>query len=246
MHYTFDFMSVFVNWPRLLEGAWLTIQLSALSIVLGFVVGTLCAIAFKSKIWLLQAVVKIYVEIIRNTPLLVQVFLVYFGLASIGLRLTAETAAVIALTVNVGAYTSEIMRAGINSIHPGQIEAAECLGMSKFHVYWHVVLLPAVERVYPSLTSQFILLMLNSSVCSAIAARPRMSCRSCSSASGRAPAPGVRVRPGSTPGCIGSRTTSAPIACASGARSPCRRTGMRPIPRPMPTPRWKPRRRARR
>jgi polar amino acid transport system permease protein len=170
MHYTFDFMSVFVNWPRLLEGAWLTIQLSALSIVLGFVVGTLCAIAFKSKIWLLQAVVKIYVEIIRNTPLLVQVFLVYFGLASIGLRLTAETAAVIALTVNVGAYTSEIMRAGINSIHPGQIEAAECLGMSKFHVYWHVVLLPAVERVYPSLTSHLNLLMLASSITSQISA----------------------------------------------------------------------------
>jgi len=77
---------------------------------------------------------------------------------------------VIALTVNVGAYTAEIMRAGINSIHPGQIEAAECLGMSKFHVYWHVVLLPAVERVYPSLTSQFILLMLASSITSQISA----------------------------------------------------------------------------
>lgn len=168
MHYTFDFMSVFVNWPRLLEGAWLTIELSTLSILLGFVLGTLCAIAYKSKNRLLQAVVQIYVEIIRNTPLLVQVFLVYFGLASIGLRLSAETAAVIALTVNVGAYTAEIMRAGINSIHPGQIEAAECLGMSKFHVYWHVVLLPAVERVYPSLTSQFILLMLASSITSQI------------------------------------------------------------------------------
>lgn len=170
MNYTFDFMSVFANWDRLLVGAWLTIQLSALSIVLGFVVGTLCAIAYKSKNWLLHGLVKIYVEVIRNTPLLVQVFLVFFGLASIGWELTAETAAVIALTVNVGAYTAEIMRAGFNSIHPGQIEAAECLGMSKFHVYWHVVLLPAVERVYPSLTSQFILLMLASSITSQISA----------------------------------------------------------------------------
>ncbi|EJN02985.1 amino acid ABC transporter permease [Herbaspirillum sp. YR522] len=170
MNYTFDFMSVFANWDRLLVGAWLTIQLSALSIVLGFVVGTLCAIAYKSKNWLLHGLVKIYVEVIRNTPLLVQVFLVFFGLASIGWKLTAETAAVIALTVNVGAYTAEIMRAGFNSIHPGQIEAAECLGMSKFHVYWHVVLLPAVERVYPSLTSQFILLMLASSITSQISA----------------------------------------------------------------------------
>lgn len=170
MNYTFDFMSVFANWDRLLMGAWLTIQLSALSIALGFVVGTLCAIACKSQSWLVQALVKAYVEIIRNTPLLVQVFLVFFGLASIGWKLTAETAAVIALTVNVGAYTTEIMRAGINSIHPGQIEAAECLGMSRFHVYWHVVLLPAVERVYPSLTSQFILLMLASSITSQISA----------------------------------------------------------------------------
>lgn len=170
MNYTFDFMSVFANWDRLLVGAWLTIQLSALSIALGFVVGTLCAIADKSNSRVLHVLVKAYVEIIRNTPLLVQVFLVFFGLASIGWKLSAETAAVIALTVNVGAYTTEIMRAGINSIHPGQIEAAECLGMSRLHVYWHVVLLPAVERVYPSLTSQFILLMLASSITSQISA----------------------------------------------------------------------------
>ncbi|HZG19545.1 MAG TPA: amino acid ABC transporter permease [Herbaspirillum sp.] len=170
MNYTFDFMSVFANWDRLLMGAWLTIQLSALSIALGFVVGTLCAIAGKSRLALVRGLVRAYVEIIRNTPLLVQVFLVFFGLASIGWKLSAETAAVIALTVNVGAYTTEIMRAGINSIHPGQIEAAECLGMSRLHVYWHVVLLPAVERVYPSLTSQFILLMLASSITSQISA----------------------------------------------------------------------------
>jgi polar amino acid transport system permease protein len=170
MNYTFDFMSVFANWDRLLMGAWLTIQLSALSIALGFVVGTLCAIAGKSRLALVRGLVHAYVEIIRNTPLLVQVFLVFFGLASIGWKLSAETAAVIALTVNVGAYTTEIMRAGINSIHPGQIEAAECLGMSRLHVYWHVVLLPAVERVYPSLTSQFILLMLASSITSQISA----------------------------------------------------------------------------
>jgi polar amino acid transport system permease protein len=120
------------------------------------VVGTLCAIAGKSRLALVRGLVQAYVEIIRNTPLLVQVFLVFFGLASIGWKLTAETAAVIALTVNVGAYTTEIMRAGINSIHPARsrrpnawaCRASMCTGM---------VLLPAVERVYPSLTSQFIL-----------------------------------------------------------------------------------------
>ena len=139
-----------------------------ISITLGFVFGTLCAITRNSSIKPLSWLVGAYVEVIRNTPLLVQVFLVFFGLASVGLRLGAEVAAVIALVLNIGAYTTEIMRAGINSIHPGQIEAAQCLGMSRLHVYWHVVLLPAVERVYPSLTSQFILLMLASSITSQI------------------------------------------------------------------------------
>lgn len=178
MTYHFDFSSVFANWERLLQGAWLTVQLSAVSIVLGFVLGTLCALVGNGKQggkktfasgWL-RLLVNSYIELIRNTPLLVQVFLVYFGLASIGLRLSAEVAAVIALVLNVGAYTAEIMRAGIASIHPGQIEAAECLGMSRLHVYWHVVLMPAIERVYPSLTSQFILLMLASSITSQISA----------------------------------------------------------------------------
>lgn len=170
MTYSFDFHAVFASWPRLLEGAWLTIELSAISIALGFVLGTLCAIASKSRIKPLVWLINAYIEVIRNTPLLVQVFLVFFGLASIGLKLSAEVAAVIALVLNVGAYTTEIMRAGINSIHPGQVEAAECLGMSKAHVYWHVVLLPAVERVYPALSSQFILLMLASSIVSQISA----------------------------------------------------------------------------
>jgi polar amino acid transport system permease protein len=170
VNYTFDFSSVFASWPRLLEGIWLTIELSAVSIALGFVLGTLCAVIRNSRITSLKWLVAAYVEVIRNTPLLVQVFLVFFGLASIGLKLSAEVAAVIALVLNIGAYTTEIMRAGMNSIHPGQIEAAECLGMSKVHVYWHVVLLPAVERVYPSLTSQFILLMLASSITSQISA----------------------------------------------------------------------------
>ena len=107
---------------------------------------------------------------IRNTPLLVQIFLVYFGLASLGLKFSAFTVAVAALTINVGAYTAEIMRAGFEAIPRGQIEAAEGLALSRLQIYWHIILLPAVERVYPALTSQFVLLMLASSVCSQISA----------------------------------------------------------------------------
>lgn len=109
-------------------------------------------------------------EGIRNTPLLIQVFLLYFGFASIGLPLPAWVAALATLVINVGAYTAEIMRAGIESIKHGQWEAAECLGLSRAQTYWHVVLLPAMERVYPALTSQFVLLMLATSITSQISA----------------------------------------------------------------------------
>ena len=95
---------------------------------------------------------------------------VYFGIASLGLKLGAETSAIIALVINVGAYTTEIMRAGIESIPKTQIEAGDCLGLSRLQVIGHVVLLPAIERVYPALTSQFVLLMLASSITSQISA----------------------------------------------------------------------------
>ena len=152
----------------LLDGALVTLKLAAVATVLGFVIGTLCAVGRNSNLRWLSAFCTGYVEAIRNTPFLVQIFLVFFGLSSIGLTLSAVSVAIIALTINVGAYTSEIMRAGFNSVHTGQWEAAECLGLSRTQVYWHVVLRPAVERVYPSLTSQFILLMLASSITSQI------------------------------------------------------------------------------
>jgi polar amino acid transport system permease protein len=91
-------------------------------------------------------------------------------LASLGLKLSAFTVAATALTINVGAYTTEIMRAGIDAIPVGQIEAAQGLALSRAQIYWHIILLPAAERVYPALTSQFVLLMLASSVTSQISA----------------------------------------------------------------------------
>jgi len=152
----------------LLDGALVTMKLAASATILGFIIGTLCAIGRNSRVEWLSNLCACYVEAVRNTPFLVQVFLVFFGLSSLGLTLSAITVSIIALTINVGAYTGEIMRAGINSVHAGQWEAAECLGLSKAQIYWHVVLRPAVERVYPSLTSQFILLMLASSITSQI------------------------------------------------------------------------------
>ncbi|WP_294923671.1 amino acid ABC transporter permease [uncultured Paracoccus sp.] len=163
-----DFTPILARWQMLMDGAWLTIQLAVATTLTGFLLGTLCAVARRSQFRLAAAVAGTYVEAIRNTPFLVQIFLVYFGLSSLGLSLSAVTVAIIALTINVGAYTAEIMRAGFDSIHKGQWEAAETLGLSKVQQYWHVALRPAMERVYPSLSSQFILLMLASSVTSQI------------------------------------------------------------------------------
>ena len=170
MNYKFDFSDVAAYWPDFLHGAWLTIQLSGAATLLGFVVGALCAIGRRSTNAWVRRACAVYVEVIRNTPLLVQVFLFYFGFASAGLTMPASVAALAVLVINVGSYTTEIMRAGFESVPPGQIEAAECLGLSRAQVYWHVVLQPAIERVYPALTSQFVLLMLATSIMSQISA----------------------------------------------------------------------------
>lgn len=168
MSYEFDFASVLAQWPQFLEGAWMSILLSFPATVIGFVAGTLLAIGRRGQRRWLTRVCGAYVEVIRNTPLLVQIFLVFFGLSSLGWKVAAFTAALMTLVMNVAAYSCEIMRAGMDSIHKGQLEAAECLALTRRQVYWHVVLRPAMEKVYPALTSQFVLLMLATSITSQI------------------------------------------------------------------------------
>jgi polar amino acid transport system permease protein len=168
MSYQFDFAAVLAQWPLLLHGAATTLWLTFWATIAGFVLGTLCAIARTSgPVWL-RNVVAAYVEVIRNTPLLIQSYFLIFGMASAGMRMPIIVAAIIALVVNVGAYSTEVMRAGIESIKAGQLEAAECLGLSKAQIYLHVIIRPAMERVYPSLCSLYVLLMLGSSVLSAV------------------------------------------------------------------------------
>jgi polar amino acid transport system permease protein len=167
--YSFNFRDVFNNFDLLLEGMGLTLQLSAITMVLGLAVGIVVALM---KTWgprPLRWLAAGYVEVIRNTPLLVQLFIIFFGLPSLGLRLTAGQAAVIALTVNLGAYATEIVRAGIEAIHKSQM-AGLSLGMSRLQVFRYVVLFPGLKVIYPALASQFILLMLATSIVSLIAA----------------------------------------------------------------------------
>ncbi|MFG1399045.1 amino acid ABC transporter permease [Roseixanthobacter pseudopolyaromaticivorans] len=170
MNYVFQFGEVFNAWQDLLYGAWLTIQLSAMAMVLGLIVAVAGALGKTAGPRPVRWLVDTYVEIIRNTPFLVQIFLIFFGLPRAGVRLDANEAALLAMVVNVGAYATEIVRAGIETIHKGQIEAGKALGLKPMQVFSYIVIFPALKAIYPALTSQFILLMLTSSVVSAISA----------------------------------------------------------------------------
>lgn len=168
--YSFEFGDVLAAWDELAWGTLHTLWLSALAMLIGLVVAILGALGKTSGPRPVRWLIDAYIEIIRNTPFLIQLFVVFFGLPVLGLRLDADAAALLALVINVGAYGTEIMRAGIESIHKGQIEAGKALGLKPLQIFRHVVLKPAIQAIYPALTSQFILLMLNTSVCSTIAA----------------------------------------------------------------------------
>jgi polar amino acid transport system permease protein len=168
--YTFQFDAVFAAWPLLLKGTWSTIELSMMAMLIGLIVAILCAWGKTAGPAPLRFLINAYIELIRNTPFLVQLFFFFFALPAVGLRWTSHTAALIAMVVNLGAYATEIIRAGIESIPHGQIEAGLALNLKRHQIFRHVILKPALRTVYPALTSQFILLMLSSAVVSAISA----------------------------------------------------------------------------
>ena len=170
MDYVFHFGDIWDARGELFQGTLLTLRLSALAMALSLVFAVLGAFARTSGPRWLRMLVGGYVEVIRNTPFLVQIFMLYFGLPSLGLRLDANEGALIALVLNGSAYTIEIVRAGIESVGRGQIEAAGALGLGHLPIFRLVVLPQALRVVMPPLGSQFILLMLNSSVVSVISA----------------------------------------------------------------------------
>jgi polar amino acid transport system permease protein len=134
------------------------------------VVAIACAWGKTSGPGWLRFIVNAYIEVIRNTPFIVQLFFFFFALPSIGLRWSPYTAALTAMVVNLGAYAAEIVRAGIESIPKGQIEAGRALNLTPAEIFRFVILKPALKAIYPALTSQFILLMLSSAVVSVISA----------------------------------------------------------------------------
>jgi polar amino acid transport system permease protein len=170
MEYNFRFAAVLRYRDEIVEGIFLTLQLSAITMVLGLAIGLfVAAMSTAPQNWL-RLPARAYVEAIRNTPLLVQLFIVFFGLPTLGIRLDANQAALIALSINLGAYSAEIIRAGIESIRTSQVEAGRALGLTAGQTFRHVVLFQALKAIYPSLASQFVLLMLTTSIVSAIGA----------------------------------------------------------------------------
>lgn len=170
MDYTFQFSVITNNWPLFLQGVWLTVQLSGISIAIGLTLGVAGAAARTDRHQVADAIAGAYVEAIRNTPFLVQLLFIFFGLPSLGIKISAGQAAIVALSINFGAYATEIIRAGIESIQTGQIEAGLSLGFKRPQVFRHIILIPALANVFPALVGQMILLVLGSSIVSQIAA----------------------------------------------------------------------------
>jgi polar amino acid transport system permease protein len=168
--YAFQFGAVWTYTDLIVEGAIETLRLSAITMAAGLLIGIIGAMMRTGRIVPLRWLATLYVEAIRNTPLLIQLFLVFLGLPSAGLRFTAGQAAVIALSINLGAYATEIVRAGIESVRRNQIEAGLALGMSGLQVFRYVVLFQALKAIYPALASQFVLLLLATSLVSQIGA----------------------------------------------------------------------------
>ncbi|MBD3844464.1 amino acid ABC transporter permease [Bosea sp. SSUT16] len=169
--YSLTFGPVLERWPLLLDGLALTIALTLVGMVFGTGAGLVLALARRSAHWSLRWLARLYVEIFRNTPLLVQLFIVYLGLPALGIRFSPVAAACVSLVLNNAAYTGEIIRAGLAATPRGQVEAARSLALRPWQILAFIVLPPALARVYPALVSQNVLLMLSTGITSAIGAQ---------------------------------------------------------------------------
>ncbi|AIS08823.1 MAG: amino acid ABC transporter permease [Lactobacillus helsingborgensis] len=157
-----------LNVRFLLMGLWVTIYISVISVVLSFIIGSILGIIRYSKIKYLSAFVGFIIDIIRNIPLLLIIFFTYFGLPNFGLRPETIPAAIIAMTVFESCMIAEIVRSGIQSVSIGQMEGARSTGMSFVQALWHVVLPQAYKNMIPTIISQFVSLIKDTSLATII------------------------------------------------------------------------------
>lgn len=170
MGYEFDFSAVWDAWRTLMDGTLVALYYTAISSVLALVLGIIVMVMRRSDLWPVRIPARIFIEVIRNTPFLVQLFFIFFGLPAIGLKFSVSAAAITALTINTAAYIAEVLRGGVDGLPKGQIEAGKALGLKRRQIFFDIVLKPSVRSVYPGLCSQFVLLLLTSSVVASISA----------------------------------------------------------------------------
>ncbi len=167
-----EYFDLFVLYaPRLISGLLVTVELTILSLIIAIILGLVTCFCKISKVKILRGIATVYVDIIRGTPLMVQAFFLYFGLTqALGFRMTSFVAAVVILSLNAGAYLSEIFRGGINAINKGQMEAAMSLGLPHSRGMMKVVLPQALKNSIPATVNQFIITLKDTSILSVIGA----------------------------------------------------------------------------
>ena len=164
------FFDLFIqSLPLLMQGLALTLELAAVSLAIAMVIGIIASLMGMSKNPVFRAINRAFVAIIRGTPLLVQGFFIYFGITGVlGIRMSAFTAGVIALSLNAGGYMSEIFRGGIQAVDPGQTEAARSLGLSKRQTTWRIVIPQAIRICIPSVVNQWCITIKDTSIISVL------------------------------------------------------------------------------
>ncbi|WP_139993283.1 MULTISPECIES: amino acid ABC transporter permease [Paenibacillus] len=163
-----NFGSMVDYWPTFLRGAWVTLELSFFGVALGTILGILFALMRISRWWPVKFLASAYIEIIRGTPMLVQIFIIHYGLTGFGINLPPFISGVVALTINSSAYMAEVFRAGIEAIDRGQTEAARSLGLSRWMALRYIVLPQAFRNMLPAIGNEFIIIIKDSSLISVI------------------------------------------------------------------------------
>lgn len=168
-----NFWELFItSFPSLFSGLLVTIKITVVALLASTVIGIMVGLMNISKNKILKGIATIYIDLIRGTPLIVQVFFIYFGLPSVlGIKIEATAAGILTLSLNAGAYMAEIFRAGILSIDKGQMEAARSLGLPYSKAMTHIILPQAVQKMLPAILNQFVISLKDTSLLSVIGIR---------------------------------------------------------------------------
>ena len=168
MGYQLDFSVIIKNLPLFLKGIFLTVEISFFAIIIGLCIGILAAVARSSRFKILNLIAAAYVEVFRNTPLLIQIFIIFFGLPGIGIKLSPYISGLTALVLYVGAYNTEVIRSGLEAVPRGQMEAAKSLGLTGVQAFLYIILPQTFRISLPALGNNWVALVKNSSLVSVI------------------------------------------------------------------------------